>query len=123
MMRAAKVAVFTILAAAMALLPYRLCLSAALLHLPCPGCGMTRATLALLHGDWAAALMLHPLSIIIAPLGAAFALEQAARYIATGRVLVRLAQWQQTLLAALGALLVVVWVLRFFGWFGGPVAI
>jgi len=111
------------LAAAVALLPYRLCLSAALLHLPCPGCGMTRATLALLHGDWAAAMMFHPLSIIVAPFGAAFALEQTARYVATGRVPVRLARWQETLLAALGALLVVVWILRFCGWFGGPAAI
>lgn len=28
--------------------------------LPCPGCGMTRSCLAILHGDWAAMWALHP---------------------------------------------------------------
>lgn len=35
---------------------------------PCPGCGLTRATLALLRGDFAAVLRLHPLAPILAPL-------------------------------------------------------
>jgi hypothetical protein len=30
--------------------------------LPCPGCGMTRALLLLAHGEWSAALRLHPLA-------------------------------------------------------------
>jgi hypothetical protein len=31
--------------------------------LPCPGCGMTRATVALLHGDAATSLFFHPLAV------------------------------------------------------------
>lgn len=45
------------------------CIFKAALGLPCPGCGMTRATVALLHGDWLEALRLHafaPLLVIAA---------------------------------------------------------
>jgi len=31
--------------------------------LPCPGCGMTRAAIALLHGDPATSLFFHPLAV------------------------------------------------------------
>jgi hypothetical protein len=37
-------------------------------HLPCPGCGMTRALLALLRGDLHSALAVHPLSPFVAVL-------------------------------------------------------
>ncbi|BCU78196.1 DUF2752 domain-containing protein [Luteolibacter sp. LG18] len=30
--------------------------------LPCPGCGMTRATLAMLRGDWTTMVKFHPLA-------------------------------------------------------------
>ena len=37
-------------------------------HLPCPGCGMTRALLALCRGDLHSALAIHPLSPFAAAL-------------------------------------------------------
>jgi hypothetical protein len=111
------------LGATLCLLPVQLCLSAALLHIPCPGCGMTRATLALLRGDWSAALAFHPLSVLVAPLAAVLAIEHAARYIRSGRVFAPSAPWRDLLLAGLAASLLAVWILRFFGSFGGPAPI
>lgn len=37
------------------------CLYKTFLHIPCPGCGMTRAWLSLLRGDIAGAFAFHPL--------------------------------------------------------------
>ncbi|MCP3138646.1 DUF2752 domain-containing protein [Pyxidicoccus xibeiensis] len=52
--------------------------------LPCPGCGLSRATAALLHGDWRAALSWHAFApVILAALaliiGMAFLPEAARR--------------------------------------------
>jgi len=38
------------------------------LHLQCPGCGTTRALAALLHGHFAEALHLNPLTVLLLPL-------------------------------------------------------
>ncbi len=35
--------------------------------LPCPGCGFTRGTLALLQGDWRQALAHHPFTPLVLP--------------------------------------------------------
>jgi hypothetical protein len=123
LLRAAYLLAIAALAVGLVLLPFRFCLSAALFHIPCPGCGMTRAALALLRGDVAGALRFQPLSIFVAPVGAVLALERGAIYFWTGRSLERWSRWKETLVLALGAMLIVVWVLRFLGWFGGPVAI
>lgn len=37
------------------------CLFRLFLHIPCPGCGMTRAYLSLLRGDWRGAFGYHPM--------------------------------------------------------------
>jgi hypothetical protein len=43
-----------------------LCLSRRLFHLPCPGCGMTRAFAHLAKGEWSPALRDHPFSPLLA---------------------------------------------------------
>ncbi len=45
--------------------------------LPCPTCGMTRAVLALAHGDWAHAWIMNPLVVLTAAGGAFYALYAA----------------------------------------------
>ncbi len=115
------------LALLLAVLDAPLCPTAFFLGVPCPGCGLTRATLALLHGEVARALHFHPLAPLLSPLFAA----------ALGKVLLdyvraapprpgptwwtsRTATW---LASALLVLLLGVWVARFAGYFGGPVAV
>jgi hypothetical protein len=44
------------------------CPSYAFLGLYCPGCGITRALHALLHGQWAQAMAYNPLAMLTAPL-------------------------------------------------------
>jgi Protein of unknown function (DUF2752) len=105
------------------------CPMAGVLGIPCPGCGLTRATLALFRGDVRGALALHPLAPVIAPLFIAAVASAALGYVRgpqrraahgeTARpwLASRTATVLATalLLATLG-----VWGARFFGYFGGP---
>jgi hypothetical protein len=108
---------------------FPLCPVAGTFGVPCPGCGLTRATLALLRGDVRAALHLHPLVWLMAPLFVAFVgtatLElvrdparptRASRVSWTGRGMTIVAVF--LLITSVG-----VWVLRFAGYFGGPVPV
>jgi hypothetical protein len=45
------------------------CPFAKLTGLPCPGCGMTRAMMAMLHGNWALVVRLHPFAPFFALTG------------------------------------------------------
>lgn len=83
---------------------------------PCPGCGLVRALLAVGRLDLAAAAHFHPLVFAVAPL---LAMEAAAAAIpAVGRWR---AGWQWTPLAAglAGVLLAGVWLTRLAGGLGG----
>lgn len=54
----------------------------ALIGMPCPGCGMTRALLALGRGDWGAALSWHPLAPLVV-------LEAVGLWFLAGRLVAR----------------------------------
>src|SRR6185503_7185615 len=103
----------------------KLCLMALALRIPCPGCGMTRATLALLHGDVARAFAIHPLSPIVAPLAVGWMVTQATGFVRTGSTFgtVRVPRSIELIAAVLLILLCGVWLARFFGFFGGPVSL
>lgn len=108
---------------------FPLCPLAGSLAIPCPGCGLTRATLALLHGDVRGALHLHPLVLLLTPLVVSVAAVNAwdllrgpgqkprgAALFGNGRVVSMVA-------AVVLALTVGVWLARFAGFLGGPVPV
>jgi hypothetical protein len=104
------------------------CPMAGVLGVPCPGCGLTRATLAALHGDLRGAFRLHPLVFILTPLFFWSVAAAALSYVRGPRLASKPKLWlssrSATILAS--ALLVAtlgVWGVRFFGYLGGPVPV
>ncbi|HEY1960273.1 MAG TPA: DUF2752 domain-containing protein [Polyangiaceae bacterium] len=94
-------------------------------HIPCPTCGMTTATRALLHLELHAAMHENPLAPIVIPFVVVLGAAELASYVRTGQFgfwsrpgktksAVRIAG------IAMCVALFVVWVARFFGAFGGP---
>jgi hypothetical protein len=108
-----------------------LCPTAFFLGVPCPGCGLTRATLALARGDLHAALGFHPLAPLLSPLFAVALGKTLVDYVrgpnSAALAPARAPWWTGLaatwLAAALLALVLGVWILRFAGYFGGPVAV
>jgi hypothetical protein len=106
-----------------------LCPLAGSFGIPCPGCGLTRATLALLHGDVRGALHFHPLVLLLTPLVVLIAGTSAWNLLrAPGSPARRQAAFSNgrnvTVLATvLLALTLSVWLARFAGYFGGPVPV
>jgi hypothetical protein len=104
------------------------CPMAGVLGIPCPGCGLTRATLAALHGDIPGAVRLHPLVFVLTPLFVWSVGAAALGYVrgpgAHGKPKLWFSSRTATLLAS--ALLLTtlgVWGARFFGYFGSPVPV
>jgi hypothetical protein len=98
------------------------CPTAGLWGVPCPGCGITRATLALLRGEVHAALVLHPLVFAVLPTygsALAFALSGACGK-TWSTIYVRALAWCG---GAVVALMTLVWLARFAGYLGGPVQV
>jgi len=105
---------------------FPMCPLASSFGIPCPGCGLTRATLALLHGDVQAALHFHPLVFVLAPLFIGFVgsaalelLQDPTKPRRPPRV-----SWNGRLLSIAALCVLVlslgVWLARFAGYFGGP---
>lgn len=109
---------------ALAALHVTVCPFAAFLGLPCPGCGLTRATLSLASGHLALAVRYHPLSPLFVPAFVAsviWALGGDEWIQSRGFDAQRVQRVFYAMLLALATLLLVVWVSRFAGAFGGPV--
>lgn len=108
---------------------FPLCPTAASFDIPCPGCGLTRATLALLHGNVHEALHLHPLVWLLTPLFVVSFSVGLYHLIVDPKPQTpsRRAFWSKRIVTtvALGmfALTLSVWLLRFAGFFGGPVPV
>lgn len=56
------------------------CFFKATIGIPCPGCGMTRAYIALLHGDIKKAFYFHPLFVIPAIIAIIFIVPRFRKY-------------------------------------------
>jgi hypothetical protein len=84
---------------------------------------MTRATLALLHGHLAESVGYHPLAPLVVPVMAGFLLLGAVRYVRDGRWPVAHGKAAAAAGLVLWVLLMAVWIARFYGAFGGPVAV
>ncbi len=103
------------MAALLSLLPQSTCILRLGLGVPCPACGLTRAALALLGLDLATATRFHPLAlplalVVMATVLAAFFLDEEG--------------WKRfgrDVSGGSAVAIVIVWVSRFFGMFGGPV--
>lgn len=80
---------------------------------PCPGCGMTRACLAVVRGDLGESWRLHPLAVPVL-LGCAAAVALAVHEGATGRNTFRrvAGRWATTAAIAFLVAFMVVWALR-----------
>jgi len=82
-----------------------LCLSRTIIGLPCPGCGMTRALIAISHRDIIEALRLHPLSLMLVPFGGTLLLSPFS--ISARRFLEKRRLWQAVI-----AIFLVVYIIR-----------
>ncbi len=98
-----------------------ICPTRTLLGIPCPGCGLTRATEAIAVGDVVTMLRFHPLAPIITPLFL-FVLVRttliSAGLLGKDRfdLLRKVPNWAWTTIAVA---MIGLWVLRLFGLLGG----
>lgn len=96
-------------------------------HLPCPGCGSTRAVWALAHGDVAGALRMNPLGPVLAALVGLLGLLVTWYVLRDGtpnRITdTRVGRVIPGVVLVVALLELALWGLRFCGLFGGPVPI
>jgi hypothetical protein len=92
------------------------------MHLPCPGCGATRALLLALRGDLAGSWHMHPLAIPAALLMVPTTLF-FARSIAREEPAPKLPRLLRGVWSVFVVALIALWIARFFGAFGGPAPI
>lgn len=107
--------------AVFAVVEFPLCPTRLGLGVPCPGCGLTRATLAGLQLDFAGVLRFHPLAPLLTPL-VVWTLAKPV-LLALGWVkqewLDRLPRIPQPFYWALGIAMAGLWIARLAGYLGG----
>jgi Protein of unknown function (DUF2752) len=124
--RAALAALVWIAAALPAALRWQQCGFVRMFHIPCPGCGMTRAVTLLMAGDWRGSLHMHPLALPVLAAGATFALATVWTTYVYGWPMVHKSRLGRASLVGLGvayAASIILWALRWLGCFGGPVSV
>ena len=103
------------------------CPFAAATHMPCPGCGSTRAVLALLHLHFGEALRFNPTAPIIAACIGVLIVEGLWMVVRDGHArdlaVTGAGRWAIRGIVVAVALQFPIWALRFFGLFGGPVPV
>ncbi len=119
--RAARVGAVAGVVGALVMSGLPLCPFAFLSGIPCPGCGLTRAGLCLLHGDVQGAVALSPLSPIVVPF-VGLVVARASWLYVRGRPELP-PRWVTRGTLGLWAAMIMVWGLRFAGLLGGPVAV
>ena len=102
--------------------PLPICPTRNWLNIPCPGCGATRAILMMLRGDLRGAMHMHPLAIVAAVLMIPTGFIALRGIVQTGLPPPLPRPLRYTWYAFV-CLLIALWVVRFAGYFGGPVPI
>lgn len=99
-----------------------LCMWALATGQPCPGCGMTRAALALTELDWSLALQMNPTAPLTVPAAVGLAAFFAGAYVYDGKM-----RADEPIPRAIGVTTIValtaVYIARAFGAFGGMVPV
>jgi hypothetical protein len=97
-----------------------LCLIKNTTGIPCPGCGLTRATLAMMTGNWEAVWTYHPLAPIITPIAAGFMGMVVVRLFRGHPHPLTMPRWLPVpLWWLLAFLMVALYAGRLMGYFGG----
>jgi hypothetical protein len=102
------------------------CGFAKMFHTPCPGCGSTRAVIALATGNVDAFLHANPFGILMAIFAGALAVDSLRSVLLHGDFTGmdgRVGKIVMRGVAVVAVLEVVLWIARFFGAFHGPVAV
>jgi hypothetical protein len=100
------------------------CPLAFVMHVPCPTCGITRATSALLHLDVAGAWHMHPLVFLVVPYLVTLIAFDGWHWVRAGKTGSFLGLRAARVIGfTICALLFATWIARFFGALGGPVSV
>jgi hypothetical protein len=104
------------------LLPVPICPVRLRLHQPCPGCGVSRAIVLAIEGHFRESIAMHPLALVAVALMVPSFVVIVRTQRSDGMV-PDFPRWLRRLWTAFVTLLIVLWIARFFGYFGGPVPV